>query len=200
MNVVLFGGSFNPPHLGHVIVVQQAFELIKNTDELWLLPDYQHSFAKNVHLAPVKHRLALTTLLLKDLKPLTSVSSRVRLETCNLDYRTNGQTIETIVILKRLYPDKRFSFLMGSDQLKSFREWHSWRKLLEEMPFYVYPRVGYPLKPLYPGMIALDDPDHIVTNLSSTLVRDRIKKHQSINHLVSPSVLAYLTRFKVYSL
>ncbi|OGV93425.1 hypothetical protein A3B57_03605, partial [Microgenomates group bacterium RIFCSPLOWO2_01_FULL_47_10] len=64
-HVVLFGGAFNPPHIGHLIVIQQAFEMIPQIDELWLLPDNVGSFGKE--LAPAQHRLAMCQLLINEL-------------------------------------------------------------------------------------------------------------------------------------
>src|SRR3989344_5922629 len=95
MNITLFGGSFNPPHLGHQIVLAQAFELIPHLDQIWLLPEYQHSFAKNTHLAPVKHRLAMVKLFEN-----LSTNRRIKLQTCCLDQKMSGNTIEHITCLK----------------------------------------------------------------------------------------------------
>ena len=67
MNITLFGGSFNPPTLGHEMVLEQIFKLklIPNLDEIWLLPEYQHSFAKNQLLIDARERMAMTQLLLR---------------------------------------------------------------------------------------------------------------------------------------
>src|SRR3990167_3709420 len=106
MNITLFGGSFNPPHLGHEIVLEQVFKLklIPNLDQIWLLPEYRHSFAKNTDLAPVKHRLAMTKFLL---------NHKIRLETGCIDKKMSGNTIEHIAYLKKIYPQHNFSFLIG---------------------------------------------------------------------------------------
>ena len=65
MHILLFGSPFNPPHLGHQIVIRQAFELIQDFDELWLLPNYRHAFGKD--LAPVADRLAMCQLLVQEI-------------------------------------------------------------------------------------------------------------------------------------
>src|SRR4030042_3230991 len=114
MHITLFGGSFNPPHLGHVVVIEQAFELIPKLDELWLLPDYQHSFAKNMSLIEASHRLAMTKMLERE---------KVRTETCAIDHKMSGSTIEQLTYLQKTHPNHTFSFLMGNDNLKSFTKW-----------------------------------------------------------------------------
>ena len=189
MNVTLFGGSFNPAHLGHQLVLSQAFELIKDLNQIWLLPDYQHSFAKNSHLAPVKHRLSMARML---------ENSQVKTETCVIDNKMSGNTIDHITFLKKKHPRHRFSFLMGSDNLKNFTSWPQWQTLLKVMPFYVYPRAGFPLKPLKPGMKPLTHPLQIVTNISSTMVRKRLKAQLSIKHLVPSKVARYIKQNRLY--
>ncbi|MDZ7587412.1 MAG: nicotinate (nicotinamide) nucleotide adenylyltransferase [Patescibacteria group bacterium] len=193
MNITLFGGSFNPPHLGHQIVLAQAFELIPHLDQIWLLPEYQHSFAKNTHLAPVKHRLAMVKLFEN-----LSTNRRIKLQTCCLDQKMSGNTIEHITYLKAKFPQHKFSFLMGSDNLTNFHLWPEYRTLLKLIPFYVYPRANYPFKSLYPNMYLLQHPLQIITNISSTMIRLRLKKKLNINHLVPPPIANYFTKNSLF--
>lgn len=190
MHITLFGGSFNPPHLGHVVVIEQAFELIPKLDELWLLPDYQHSFAKNQNLIDTNHRLAMTRMLERE---------KVRTETCTIDRKMSGSTIEHITYLQKTYPSHTFSFLMGNDNLKTFTKWEEWQKLLELMPFYIYPRANLPMEPLYPNMYPLEHPLQTITNLSSTTIRNRINQNLPFAHLVPTSVLHYIKTNRLYT-
>ena len=183
MNITLFGGSFNPPTIGHQIVITQAFELIPNIEQLWLLPDYQHSFAKNETLAPAADRLAMAQML---------INKKVKLETGCIDKKMSGNTIEHIAYLKTKYNRHRFSFLMGSDNLRTFTRWPEWQNLLHLMTFYIYPRAGFPLEPLYTNMMTLSHPQQIITNISSTLVRERIKQNLDWGQLVPPAVAEYI--------
>lgn len=189
MNITLFGGSFNPPTIAHQIVIRQAFELIAGIDRIWLLPDYRHSFAKNNTLAPAADRLALTRFL---------QNHRVTTQACCIDRKMSGNTIDHINYLIRQFPRHRFSFLMGSDNLKTFPLWPEWEKLLELMPFYIYPRAGYDPEPLSPGMILLTDPLQIISNISSTLVRKRMAQNLSWEHLVPAGVAGYIKRKRLF--
>jgi len=193
MHILLFGGSFNPPHLGHRIVTHQAFELIEGVDELWLLPDYQHSFAKNSKLASPQHRLAMCQLFIKNTPAPIKVSSIA------IDHQMSGNTIEHITYLQKHYPKHKFSFLMGSDQLPSFTKWGSWQQLLKLLPFYIYPRPDFPFKPLQKNMHPLKSPNQIITNLSSTLIRNRLHKNLLISHLVPPAIAKYIRQNNLYS-
>ncbi len=189
MNIALFGGSFNPPHLGHQIVISQAFELIPQIDEIWLLPDYQHAFAKNENFASPSHRLAMTKML---------ENHKIKTNTCTFDQKMPGNTIFHITHLKKTYPDHHFSFLMGSDNLPTFHKWPKYKTLLKLMPFYIYPRANHPFKPVLTNMHPLKHPLQIVTNISSTRIRNRIKNQLSIHHLLPEKIARYIQKHNLY--
>jgi nicotinate-nucleotide adenylyltransferase len=193
MNITLFGGSFNPPHLGHLIVIHQASELIPDMDQLWVLPAYRHTFQKN--LAPAQHRLEMCQRLVDE---ANKFSSGVKLSRLEVDNKLSGETYEAVRLLKKESPKHSFSFLMGSDQLKSFKKWGNWTKLLEQMPFFVYPRAGYKNRIGFPNMTLLHSATQVVTNISSTLIRERIKKALPISHLLPDQVLKYSRIHKLY--
>lgn len=196
MNITLFGGSFNPPHLGHQIVISQAFELIKDIDELWLLPDYQHAFSKGKNFIDAKHRLVMTKML---------ETNKVRTETCTFDNKMSGNTISHITHLKQKHPKHQFSFLMGSDNIKNFHRWPKHQDLLKIMTFYIYPRAGssrqkadHPFKPLYKNMKPLEHPLQVITNISSTIIRKRVQKNLPINHLLPENISNYIKNNNLY--
>lgn len=190
MNIALFGGSFNPSHIGHEIVLTQAFDFIPNLEEIWLLPTFQHTFIKNNELAPVEHRLAMAKLL---------ENSKIKVQACEITQKMSGQTIEAVKFLKKTYPKHQFSFLMGSDQLKTFDLWDKWQSLLKSIPFYIYPRAGYPFKPLYQNMKPLIHPLQVITNISSTMIRQRLQAGLTVNHLVPVKIAEYLQKNHLYS-
>ena len=189
MNITLFGGSFNPSHIGHQIVLTQAFDLIPNLDQIWLLPDYHHAFDKDKFLVSSKHRLELAKLL---------ENHRIKLKSFIIDQQMPGYTIDHIKYLKKTYPQHAFSFLMGSDNLSKFHLWNDHKALLKLIPFYIYPRAGFPFKPLYKNMTPLTHPLQVITNISSTKVRNRLKKGLTVKHLVPPKVSEYIETQQLY--
>ncbi|MEA3355607.1 MAG: nicotinate (nicotinamide) nucleotide adenylyltransferase [Patescibacteria group bacterium] len=190
MNITLFGGSFNPPHLGHQIVINQAFELIPNIDELWLLPDYTHAFSKNEKLISPQHRLTMAKIL---------ENHKIKTNTCTYDQKMPGNTILHITYLQKKFPQHQFSFLIGSDNLPTFNKWAQYKKLLKLMPFYVYPRTPHPFKPLYKNMYPLKHPLQIITNISSTTIRQRIKNKLSTKHLLPKKIADYIKTNQLYT-
>lgn len=186
MHIGILGGSFNPPHLGHLLIAQQILDYT-NIDKIWFLPAFRHTFDKP--LASVSDRLAMTRLL---------KLAHTQVSTLEIDHQTHGDTIELIPILKKEYPKYSFTFIMGSDQLPAFTKWGSWGVLLKQIPFLVVPRASYPLAPLYPGMKILNNPLFITTNISSSMVRARIKKNLSIDYLVIDEVKKYIQEKGLY--
>ncbi len=188
-HIVLFGGAFDPPHFGHLLVIEQALRQLQ-LDELWLMPSYASTFLKR--LSPSNLRVSLTKLLAKEVN-----DSRIRLSMIEIDNRMSGSTIETWRYLRTTFPAEwKYSFLMGSDQLKKFHLWEDYELLLNEMQFYVYPRMGYPMEPWFNQMKQLDS--EIISDVSSTEVRNRIRKGQQISDLVPRTVEQYIATHLMY--
>lgn len=196
MNITLFGGSFNPPHLGHALIAQD-FLAYDHTDELWLLPAYQHTFGKD--LAPAHHRLEMSKLLVNYLN-IKHKTLNIKLCSLEIDHQLSGQTYQTLQLLKSKpsNTDVSFSFLIGSDQLPHFHKWHHHQELLEQMTFWVYPRVGFPMDSLLPGMKAFTHPDQTITNFSSTLIRHRLEHNTDTSLLLPQTISDYIQKHQLY--
>jgi len=186
MNIGILGGSFNPPHLGHVLIAQQVLDYT-NLDEVWWLPAFRHTFDKP--LVSITHRLAMTRLLRL---PGTRVS------TLEVDNQLDGNTINLIPLLKKNHPRDAFSFIIGTDQLPTFHKWGNWQQLLKELPFLVVLRAGFPADPLYDGMKLVSHSNFIISNISSTIVRARIQNHLPIDTLVPQEILGYIKKHSLY--
>jgi nicotinate-nucleotide adenylyltransferase len=183
MNIALLGGAFNPPHLGHVLIARQVLDF-GGVDEVWFLPNFGQSFEKPV--APVSDRLAMTRLIHM---PKTKVS------TLEIDNKLDGKTINLLPFLPK---EHHFIFVIGSDQLPVFHLWGEWQRLLQEMPFLVFPRYGYPSEPMYPNMVTLSHEDIIVSNISSTKIRSRVKQGLSIDEFVPAGISEYINNHALY--
>lgn len=183
MRIALLGGSFNPPHIGHVWMARQVLDFC-GVDEVWLLPNYDQSPSKDV--APVEHRLAMTRLLEGD---------RIRVSTIEVDNKLDG---ETVYILPFLPKGHKFSFIIGSDQLAGFRAWQGWQKLLIALPFFVFPRPGYPAEPVEENMTVVSHELLVTASISSTIIRKRIAAGLSISAFVPKAVDLYISKHGLY--
>lgn len=184
MNIALLGGTFNPPHLGYLMIAQQVIDFT-DTDEVWFLPNYGQSPPKPV--APVEHRVAMANLL---------VLPKTRVSTIEIDNKLDGETIHLLPHLSR---EHTFSFIIGSDQLPTFHLWLDWEKLLTAMPFLVFPRYGYPKEPLYDGMKVISHELLVGSNISSTKIRDRVRQELPIDQFVPFSVARYVREHRLYT-
>lgn len=185
MNIGLLGATFNPPHLGHSMMVQQVLDFT-DCEAVWLVPVYDHTFHKP--LAPVEHRVAMVNFI---------VMPRVSVSTLEIDHALDGNTIH---LLPHLPKENTYRFIIGSDNLPTFHLWGSWELLLKKIPFLIFPRAGYPNEPLYEGMTMVHDSSLVISNISSTKIRDRVKKGLSINHFVPGGVEEYIKEHELYRL
>ncbi len=198
MKIAILGGAFDPPHLGHLIVASQIREYL-SLDEVWLMPVYSHPF--NKALSPAPNRLAMTKLVETDF----IISSDFEIIRNEISY-----TIDTLRLLEKLRPDDTFYWCIGSDMLKDFHKWKEWRSLISDYNIVVYPRgTGvldlekhvkecFAFNPLPKNIIAVNYSDVVISNISSTLVRSRIKDQKSIKYIVPDSIITYIKKNKLY--
>jgi len=186
MHIMLFGGSFDPPHNGHW---QIAHEIIKQkiADQLWFIPCYSHPFAKN--LSNSIHRLNMVQYLTNH--AILVNDYEIKKEGTSFSYNTlkHFQTSQST---------NTFSWLIGSDQLSSFHKWKNYQEFLKSAKVYIYPRANYPLKPLYENMIPLTDFPMIT--ISSTQVREAVSQNKAIDKLVPEKVKQYIESKNLYKM
>lgn len=180
MRIALLGGSFNPPHNGHLVMARAVLAQV-GVDEVWLLPNFQQSPPKDV--APVADRLAMVRLL---------EEQQIFVSSIEIDHKLSGETVEIVPFLPK---SNTYVFIIGSDQLPTFFQWQDYQKLLSALTFWVYPRAGYPLSPLYEGMRVLTGEPY---DVSSTDVRARVQSGRSLGGLVPKRVAAYIAERGLY--
>ncbi|MDP1722335.1 MAG: nicotinate (nicotinamide) nucleotide adenylyltransferase [Candidatus Gottesmanbacteria bacterium] len=185
MRIGIFGGVFNPPHLGHLMIARQVLDFT-DIEEIWFLPNYgQHP--PKPHVAPVADRLAMT----KYLKMSGTVVS-----TLEIDRKLDGNTIN---LLPHLPPKHSYTFIMGADWLPGFTtKWSHWEELLNQIPFLIFPRGGYANAPLYKNMTLLEHTSLMISNISSTKIRERARQGLSIDAFVPPAVATYIKKHGLY--
>ncbi len=197
MKIGILGGTFDPPHVGHLIVASQIKERM-TFDQIWLMPVASHAFDKK--LSSAEHRLRMTEIV-----------SDGGIVASDYEIRLGGisSTYHTMKYLREEHPDDIFYFCMGSDLLADFHKWNDWEALVEENNFVIYPRgrdYEYLEKKVQDVMGAnrmshitiIDGQDVVINNVSSTLVRSRLKKKQSVKYLVPEEVISYITTHHLY--
>lgn len=184
MKVGIFGGVFNPPHIGHIQIAQQVLDFT-DIEEIWFLPNYgQHPPKPNVALAA--DRLAMTQMI---------KLGRTRVSTIEIDNKLSGSTMTLLPFLPK---EHEYTFIMGADWLPSFQQWDRWQELLKQLPFLVFPRNGYTNEPLYSGMTLLKHENLMTSNISSTKIRERVRQGLPIDHFVPEGVAEYIKEHHLY--
>lgn len=190
MNIAILGGSFNPPHFAHQLIASQVLELAKQ-DQVWLVPCFAHPFVKK--LTPAPHRLKMTRFL---------ASKNILVSDIEIKQQKINYTIDTLNLLKSQYPKHRFSLIIGSDIVLQLPKWKNYQKLLKENNFIIFPRTNLPSpSPKIPNAkyLILNTPYLVTTNISSFLIRRRIKNNLSIKYLVPARVEEYIKKHKLYN-
>ena len=135
MTIGLFGGSFNPPHQGHVLVSETALKR-GNFDRIWWLVSPGNPLKDTNELESLATRVRKCQQLVTHPKmQITAFEAKYKLR----------YTEETLALLQRLRPRINFVWLMGADNLKNFHQWQNWRKIAEMMPIMIVDRPGFTL-------------------------------------------------------
>ena len=154
-SVAIYGGSFDPPHVSHVLCAVYALK-VGGFDQVLVVPVFEHAFHKQ--LTPFEHRLRLCELAFAGLEGVLVSPIERELETPSL-------TLRTLEHLSAAHPDWSLRLLVGSDVLAETGKWHAFERISALAPPYVVARPGYP----HPDPEALPLPD-----VSSTRIRDAL--------------------------
>lgn len=193
MNIGIFGGSFNPVHNGHLLIARQMLDF-KIVSQVWLLPCYSHVWDKK--LEGPNHRTKMLQIALGEVK-----DKRIKLSLIELSLKKPSYTIDTVKLIIKKFPEHNFSWIIGSDNLQNFGKWHKVGELCRLIHFYIAPKGGIPLPNALPeNMEAVSNPLWVETNISSTIIRERIAKGIPLNNLVPDKVSQYIQQESLYNI
>ena len=179
MRVAIYGGSFNPPHVAHQLAMTCVLATARpRVDELWMVPTFKHPFDKQ--LAPFEDRVRMCELAAR---PFVAVRvSRIEEELGGESY-----TLRTVKALKERHPTDELALVIGADLLGERERWHGWRELQTLVPFIVVGREGQP------DLGGLKLPA-----VSSTIVRQRLARGESVEALLAADVADYIAQKGLY--
>lgn len=177
----IFSGSFNPVHIGHLALANYLCEY-EGLDEVWFLIT-----PLNPHKQ--KHELMDNGLRLEMVRKAIDGYPKFRASDFEFSLPRPSYTINTLSALKKAYPEHIFHFIMGADNWNGITRWKNYSKLLEEYPILIYPRNGFPIDipSHYPNIRKVDAP---LIEISSTFIRDSIRKGKDIRFFLPESVYA----------
>ena len=194
MKIGLFFGSFNPIHIGHLIV---ANSLVSNTDleQVWFVVSPQNPFKKARSLLHEFDRLDMVERAIAD-------DNRLKATDIEFSMPKPSYTIDTLDLLSQKFPQHTFRLLMGEDNLEQFANWKQHERILTEFGLYVYPRPARPSEPAKPSPFREHPNVQLIAapllDISATYIREAIRANRSIRYMVPDVVGEMIERKKFY--
>ncbi|MFW6278828.1 MAG: nicotinate-nucleotide adenylyltransferase [Bacillota bacterium] len=196
MGIAIFGGTFDPIHMGHLIIAEQAYNDF-DLEQIIFMPAGQPPHKANSNLTRGKHRLEMVKL---------AVSDNQHFNYSRLEFKKRGKsyTVDTLDYMKELYPDREISFLIGADSLLDIFNWRRPEYLLENASFIVARRPDFSLKDIflderfreYRNSISLLD--NSLIDISSSQIRALYRKNKSVRYLILPVIKRYVEEHNLY--
>lgn len=189
MKIGLYFGSFNPIHIGHLIIANH----IANTtllEQIWFVITPQNPLKKGNSLLNEQHRKHLIDL---------SIEGEKKLRTSNVEFKLPrpSYTVDTMTYLSEQYPKNEFAIIMGSDSFSNIRRWKNYEVLLRDFEIYIYERPGFRVIESEGARISLVKAP--LLEISSTLIRELIRERKSIRFLVPDIVKDEIEKHQYYN-
>lgn len=188
MNVGLFFGSFNPIHIGHLIVANVMADYV---DRVWFVVSPQNPFKKNKSLLHEFDRYDMVEKAIQD-------NHRLNISDVEFSMPKPNYTIDTLTYLSEKHPEHQLKLIIGADNLAQFPKWKNYKSILENYGLLVYPR------PNARDLSLLDHPkvDLIkapLLDISASYIREAIKQKKSIRYLVPETVEQFIEKKGFYT-
>lgn len=189
MKIGLFFGSFNPIHIGHLIIANYMANHT-SLDKVWLVVSPQNPLKKYGDLVNTYDRLEMARLA-------TDNATNISVSDVELKLPQPSYTIDTLTYLKEKYPEHEFALIMGSDNLVNLPKWKNYQLLLRDYKIYVYPRPGYENAELaaHPSVVTTMTP---LMELSATFIRKALAEGKNIQYFVPDAVLNFIDSKSLY--
>jgi nicotinate-nucleotide adenylyltransferase len=195
VKIGIFGGTFNPPHVGHLIVVESVQDQERFDTVLFVpsaSPPNKQAGVQDGTLAPAADRLRMVQL---------AIQGNSKFEVSDIEIRRSGPsfTVDTIDALAALHPDASLSLIIGSDNLLDFHTWKSPREIVAKAGLVVMGRPGFDLRQANPEFSRLAKVMNVPqVGVSGTDIRRRVKLGRSIRYLVPKTVEDFIRHANLY--
>ena len=188
MNIGLYFGSFNPIHIGHLII---ANHVLNETpiNKIWFIVSPQNPFKESRTLLNEFDRLHLVRLATQD-------DNRIKGSDIEFSLPKPSYTSNTLAFLSEKYPEHQFSIIMGSDSYQNLDKWKNYETIINNYPVYIYKREGHEInKTFSKEALTLNAP---IIQISASQIREHIRSAKSIRYLVPEIVREEIESRKFY--
>jgi nicotinate-nucleotide adenylyltransferase len=190
MKVGLFFGTYNPVHVGHMVIANYMAEFT-DLDQVWMVVTPHNPFKEKASMLRDYDRLHLVRLAIGD-------NLKIKASNIEFDLPQPNYTIDTLTYLKEKNPDKEFVLIMGADNLNHFPKWKNHQEILDQHWLYVYPRIGagkdLPLES-HPKVKFCDAP---IMKISSSIIRKATASGKDLRHYMPEKVSEYIQASGLY--
>lgn len=190
MKIGLFFGTFNPVHIGHLIIANHI-EQYSDLQQIWFVLTPRSPFKKNESLADDYQRLNMLNLAIEDYPNLKT--SAIELEMPQPNYTTH-----TLAKLRENHPTHDFTLIMGEDNLSYLHKWKNADFLVKTYDIIVYPRLHRDVKPPQVPMDRITKVESPVIEISATFIRNSIAQNKNVKPLLPPDVFEYIDGSNLY--
>lgn len=184
-HVGILGGTFDPPHLGHLLIAEEVKDTLELT-EIWFIPSYEPPHKRKANTS-AQERMEM-------LQKAVASNDSFKISTIEIDRLGKSYTFDTMDMLVTTHPDITFYFIIGADMVAYLPKWYRIKDLLQIVDFVGVGRNGYNLETDY-SIRTLMIP---MIDISSSLIRDRINKKRSIKYLLPEDVESYIKGKRLY--
>ena len=190
MEIGLYFGSFNPIHVGHVVIANYILES-RAIDELWFVISPQNPLKEKSTLLDDYQRLRMVELAIDDFPHLRASSVEFSLP-------QPSYTIQTLAHLCDKYPHHTLSLIMGGDNIQSIHKWKNYQRIIENYKIYVYPRPGFVMPPNLDENPNIEIVNAPLMEISSSMIREWIKQGRNVQGFMPSSAWQYLDEMNFY--
>jgi nicotinate-nucleotide adenylyltransferase len=188
MNIGLYFGSFNPIHIGHLIIANHVLNET-SINKIWFIVSPQNPFKESKTLLNEFDRLHLVRLATQD-------DNRIKCSDIEFNLPKPSYTSNTLTFLSEKYPEHQFSLIMGSDSYQNLDKWKNYETIINNYPVYVYKREGHEIKKSFDKeAVILNAP---IIQISASQIREHIRSAKSIRYLVPEIVREEIESRKFY--
>jgi nicotinate-nucleotide adenylyltransferase len=188
MNIGLYFGSFNPIHIGHLIIANHVLNET-SINKMWFIVSPQNPLKESKTLLNEFDRLHLVRLATQD-------DNRIKYSDIEFNLPKPSYTSNTLTFLSEKYHEHQFSIIMGSDSYQNLDKWKNYETIINNYPVYVYKREGYEIKKTFGKETAILNAP--IIQISASQIREHIRSGKSIRYLVPEIVREEIESRKFY--
>ncbi len=190
MKVGLYFGTFNPIHVGHLIIANHIVEY-SDLDEVWMVVTPHNPFKKKATLLDNHHRYEMVYIATEEYP---------KLKPSNIEFNLPqpSYTVNTLAHIQEKYPNHSFSLIMGEDNLESLHKWKNHQEIVDNHAIYVYPRISKEPSKVKVKSDKIFKVAAPIVEVSSTYIRNAIKENKNVKPLLTKKVWKYIDEMNFY--